>query len=44
MTHLAISEHRDGSTVQWMEKVSDEQYNGVPAASGGNRVLKQRER
>ena len=44
MTHLAISEHRDGSTVQWMEKVSDEQYNGVPSASGGNRVLKQLER
>ena len=44
MTHLAISEHRDGSTVQWMEKVSDEQYNGVPAASGGNRVVKPLER
>ena len=44
MTHLAISEHRDGSTVQWMEKVSDEQYNGVPSAPGGNRALKQRER
>ena len=35
MTHLAISEHRDGSAVQWMEQVSDEQYNGVPSASGG---------
>ena len=35
MTHLAISEHRDGSVVQWMEQVSDEQYNGVPSASGG---------
>jgi 4-carboxymuconolactone decarboxylase len=33
MTHIAISEHRDGSTVQWMEQVSDEQYNGVPSAS-----------
>jgi 4-carboxymuconolactone decarboxylase len=32
MTHIAISEHRDGSTVQWMEQVTDEQYNGVPAA------------
>ena len=30
MTHLAVSEHRDGSTVQWMEQVSDEQYNGLP--------------
>ena len=32
MTHIAISEHRDGSAVQWMEQVSDEQYNGVPSA------------
>jgi 4-carboxymuconolactone decarboxylase len=30
MTHLAISEHRDGTTVQWMEQVSDEQYGGAP--------------
>jgi 4-carboxymuconolactone decarboxylase len=29
MTHIAITEHRDGSRVQWMEKVSDEQYNGA---------------
>jgi 4-carboxymuconolactone decarboxylase len=33
MTHLAITEHRDGSRVQWMEQVSDEQYNG-PVARG----------
>jgi len=33
MTHLAITEHRDGSRVQWMEHVSDEQYNG-PVAHG----------
>ena len=33
MTHIAISEHRDGTAVQWMEKVSDEQYNGVPAGT-----------
>ncbi len=32
MTHIAISEHRDGTTVQWMEKVSDEQYKAVPAS------------
>jgi 4-carboxymuconolactone decarboxylase len=32
MTHLAISEHRDGSAVQWMEQVSDEQYDGVLSA------------
>ena len=30
MTHIAITEHRDGTAVQWMEKVSDEQYNGAP--------------
>ena len=29
MTHIAITEHRDGSRVQWMEPVSDDQYNGV---------------
>jgi 4-carboxymuconolactone decarboxylase len=32
MTHLAISEHRDGTAVQWMEQVSDQQYNGVVSA------------
>lgn len=26
MTHLAIGEHLDGKSVEWMEKVSDEQY------------------
>ena len=31
MTHIAISEHRDGTTVEWMEQVSDEQYNASPA-------------
>jgi 4-carboxymuconolactone decarboxylase len=29
MTHLGITEQRNGSAVQWMEKVSDEQYNGA---------------
>jgi 4-carboxymuconolactone decarboxylase len=33
MTHIAISEHRDGTVVQWMEKVSDEQYSGAPVSS-----------
>ena len=33
MTHIAISERRDGSVVQWMEPVSDEQYNAAPAPS-----------
>ena len=31
MTHIAITEHRDGTAVQWMEKVSDEQYNDPPS-------------
>ena len=35
MTHIAISEHRDGTTVQWMEQVSDEQYTATPSTSGG---------
>ncbi len=26
MTHIAIQEQIDGKTVEWMEKVSDEQY------------------
>jgi 4-carboxymuconolactone decarboxylase len=30
MTHIAITEHRDGTAVQWMEAVSDGQYRGVP--------------
>ena len=33
MTHLAITEPRDGTSAQWMEKVSDEQYNGAPPSS-----------
>jgi quercetin dioxygenase-like cupin family protein len=28
MTHIAIQEQLDGKTVDWMEKVSDEQYEG----------------
>jgi quercetin dioxygenase-like cupin family protein len=26
MTHIAISEALDGKTVDWLERVSDEQY------------------
>jgi len=33
MTHLAITEPRDGTSAQWMEKVSNEQYNGAPPSS-----------
>ena len=28
MTHIAIQEELDGSVVEWLEKVSDEQYRG----------------
>ena len=28
MTHIAIQEELDGTTADWMEKVSDTQYNG----------------
>jgi quercetin dioxygenase-like cupin family protein len=33
MTHLAIQEHLNGSVVEWMEKVTDEQYAGAPTSS-----------
>jgi hypothetical protein len=29
MTHLAIQEHLNGKVVEWMEKVTDEQYAGA---------------
>jgi quercetin dioxygenase-like cupin family protein len=32
MRHLAIQEQLDGKTVDWMEKVSDEQYDAQPSA------------
>ena len=31
MTHIAIQEHLDGKAVEWLEKVSDEQYQATPA-------------
>jgi quercetin dioxygenase-like cupin family protein len=30
MTHMAIVEQLDGKSAEWMEKVSDAQYNGGP--------------
>ena len=44
MTHIAITEYRDGTAVQWMEQVSDEQYNAAispPAAQGQQRPAPQ---
>jgi len=34
MTHIALSEQRDGKTVEWMEKVSDQEYNAVTDVNG----------
>jgi 4-carboxymuconolactone decarboxylase len=36
MTHIAISEPVNGSAVEWMEKVSDEQYGAAP---GGQEIV-----
>lgn len=33
MTHIAIQERLDGKTVEWMEKVSDEQYGSAVTPS-----------
>ena len=35
MTHIAIQEQLDGKTVDWMEKVSDEQYQARLRAQKG---------
>ena len=32
MTHIAIQEQLDGKVVEWMEKVSDQQYEAVQPA------------
>jgi 4-carboxymuconolactone decarboxylase len=33
MTHIALTEPRDGTNVHWMEKVTDEQYSVAPVTS-----------
>jgi 4-carboxymuconolactone decarboxylase len=35
MTHIAIQESLNGKTVEWMEKVSDEEYGNSQFTSGG---------
>jgi len=35
MTHIAIQENLNGKTVEWMEKVSDEQYRNSQSTSEG---------
>jgi len=34
MTHIALTEPRDGTNVHWMEKVTDEQYSVEPLTPG----------
>jgi quercetin dioxygenase-like cupin family protein len=34
MTHIAIQEQLNGTMVDWMEKVDDDQYNGLTAKNG----------
>jgi quercetin dioxygenase-like cupin family protein len=34
MTHIAILEHLNGKNVEWMEKVSDEEYAAGESAEG----------
>jgi 4-carboxymuconolactone decarboxylase len=35
MTHIAMQENVDGKTVEWLEKVSDEQYRSFQSPSAG---------
>ncbi len=37
MTHIAIVEELDGKVVDWMEKVSDEQYYAYNGSTGTER-------
>ena len=39
MTHIAIQELLNGKNVEWMEKVSDEQYGNQPSASQGTKDM-----
>jgi len=41
MTHIAVLEHLDGKTTDWMEKVTDEQY-GAPAIQVAKEVLQEK--
>jgi hypothetical protein len=34
MTHIAMQEALDGKVVEWLEKVTDEQYGGQPVDDG----------
>src|SRR4051794_20973925 len=43
MTHLALTGVRDGRNVEWLEKVSDEQYGAAPGPEAENRSLTARQ-
>lgn len=34
MTHMAVQQSAEGKAVNWMEKVTDEQYNALPIPRG----------
>lgn len=39
MTHIAITEHLDGKVVDWMEKVSDDQYSAADSGFAGAAII-----
>lgn len=39
LTHIAIQEQLNGKTVDWLEKVSDEEYAGKAIAEGGEIIM-----
>ncbi len=41
MTHIAIQELLNGKNVEWMEKVSDEQYSNRPSSQGAKEMNKE---
>src|SRR3989442_11956565 len=41
MTHIAIQELLNGKNVEWMEKVSDEQYGNRPSSQGAKAMNKE---
>ena len=40
MTHIAIQESLDGKVVDWMEKVTDEQYGRSAAAAAASKPIR----
>lgn len=40
MTHIAIQESLDGKAVEWLEKVTDDQYQGLREAAASSNERK----